>query len=76
MVYLGGPRKRSGGLGRRIYLHDPPPGYRPPRDRIPLKERQRRARQEWVLLRVATMVLVLAAAAFIVSILVIIGMHA
>jgi dihydrodipicolinate reductase len=55
MVYLGGPldprRRRSG-----IYLHDPPPGYHPPRPRLPLKDRQRQARQEWVLVRVATVV--------------------
>jgi hypothetical protein len=51
MAYLGGPigpRRRRG-----IYLHDPPPGYHPPRPRLSLKNRQRQARQEQVLMRVA-----------------------
>jgi hypothetical protein len=63
MVYLGGPRRRRGTQGRGLYLHDPPPGYRPPRLRIPMKERQRKARQDWVLMRVTTVVLVLTAIA-------------
>lgn len=42
------------------------PGYRPPRRRLPLKERQRKARQDWILLRVATVVLVLTTAAVLV----------
>jgi hypothetical protein len=63
MVWLGG---RRGSRTPPIKLHDPPPGYRPPRTTIPLKDRQRNARQDWVLMRVATVVLVLAAAAFIV----------
>lgn len=67
MVYLGGPldprRRRTG-----IYLHDPPPGYRPPRPRLPLKDQQRQARQEWVFMRAATVVLVLTAAAVLVII--------
>jgi hypothetical protein len=62
MVWLGGPRGK-GGRTRGIVLHDPPPGYHPPRPRIPLKERQREAREDWVLMRVATVVVVLAAAA-------------
>ena len=65
MVYLGGPispRRRT-----RIYLHDPPPGYHPPRPRLPLKDRQRQARQERVLMR-ATVVLVPTAAAVLVII--------
>jgi hypothetical protein len=74
MVYLGGPidprRRRRG-----IYLHDPPPGYRPPRPRLPLKDQQRQARQEWVLMRVATVVLVLTAAAVLVIISLIIATH-
>jgi hypothetical protein len=73
VVYLGGPagpRRRQG-----IYLHDPPPGYHPPRPRIPLKDQQRQARQEWVLLRVATVVLVLTAAAVLVIISLIIATH-
>jgi len=73
MVFLGGPvgpRRRRG-----IYLHDPPPGYRPPRPRLPLKDRQRQARQEWILMRVATVVLVLTAAAVLVIISLIIATH-
>jgi hypothetical protein len=72
MVWLSGPRR---GVGR-VKLHDPPPGYRPPRKpRIPLKEQQRKARRDWVIMRVATVVLVLAAAAFMVIISVIIATH-
>jgi hypothetical protein len=74
MVWLGGPRGR-GGRTRGIMLHDPPPGYRPPRARIPWKDRQREAREDWVLMRVATVVLVFAAAAFMVIMLVIIATH-
>jgi hypothetical protein len=70
MVYLGGPRRRRG-----IYLHDPPPGYRPPRPRIPLKERQREARQDWILMRVTTVILVLTATAVLVIISLIIATH-
>jgi hypothetical protein len=74
MVYLGGPidprRRRRG-----IYLHDPPPGYRPPRPRIALKDRQREAREDWILVRVLTVVLVLAAAAVLVIISLIIATH-
>src|SRR5215470_13941082 len=46
MVWLGGPGKWWGSSrARGIYLHDPPPGYHPPRPEIPLKDRQRQARQ-------------------------------
>jgi len=75
MVYLGGPRRRKGTRGRGLYLHDPPPGYRPPRLRIPLKERQREARQEWILMRVTTVVLVLLAVAVLVIISVMIATY-
>jgi hypothetical protein len=81
MVWLGGPRKgRLRGnqpdliRQRGIYLHDAPPGYRPPT--LPLKDRRRMARQDWVLMRVTTVVLILAAAAFLVIILVIIATRA
>ena len=75
MVWLGGPRGR-GGRTKGIVLHDPPPGYRPPRPRIPLKDRQRKALQDWVLMRVATVVLVLAAAAIaVIFVLMIAGYH-
>ena len=73
MAYLGGPigpRRRRG-----IYLHDPPPGYHPPRPRLPLKDRQRQARQERVLMRAATVVLVLTAAAVLVIVSLIIATH-
>jgi hypothetical protein len=76
MVWLGGPRTRRGTRGRGIYLHDPPPGYRPPRLRIPLKTRQRKAREDFILMRVTTVILVLTAAAFLVIILMIIATHA
>ena len=76
MVWLGGPRKWWDSTRTRgIYLHDPPPGYHPPRPGIPLKSRQRQARQEWVLMRAATIVLALAAAAFMVIIFLLIATH-
>jgi hypothetical protein len=73
MAYLGGPigpRRRRG-----IYLHDPPPGYHPPRPRLSLKDQQRKARQEQVLIRVASVVLVLTAAGVLVIISLIIATH-
>jgi hypothetical protein len=72
MVYLGGgsPRRRNG-----PYLHDPPPGYRPPRLRTTRKEQQRKARQDWVLMRVGTVILVPTAVALLVLILVMIVTH-
>jgi hypothetical protein len=74
MVYLGGPRRRRGGAGAKgIYLHDPPPGYHPPR--MPSKELLRKARQDWVLEHVATVVLVLAAGALMVMLLLYIATH-
>ena len=72
MVWISGRRV---GVGR-VKLHDPPPGYRPPHGpKIPLKEQQRRARRDWLIMRVATVVLVLAAAAFMVIIFVLIATH-
>jgi hypothetical protein len=72
MVWISGPRR---GVGR-VKLHDPPPGYHPPHGpRIPLKEQQRRARRDSVIIRVATLALVFAAAAFMVIIFVIIATH-
>jgi len=73
MVWIGGPRrdpKDRLGLGRRgLYLHDPPPGYHPPRPRTPFRERQRIARQDWILEHVLAVVLVLSAAVVLVIIL-------
>jgi hypothetical protein len=70
MAFLSGPRR---GVGR-VRLHDPPPGYRPPRERgLPAREQQRRMRRDWVIMRVATVVLVLAAVAFIVMIAVLVA---
>ena len=68
MVWLGGPRRPSRWSRRPggIYLHDPPPGYQPPKAKESLKDRQREAREDWILMRVATVVLALAAAAFLV----------
>jgi hypothetical protein len=40
-----------------------------------LKDRQRQARQDWVLMRVATVVLISAAVAFMVIMLLIIATH-
>ena len=68
MVYRGGPRGRKGTRSRGIYLNGPPPGYHPPRTRTPSPIRQRQARQEWLLLRVTTVVLVLLAVAMAVFI--------
>jgi len=71
MVYLNGPHR---GVSR-ARLHDPPPGYRPPRPRLPLKERRRKARRDYILMRVASVVLVLTAGAFVVIMLMIIAMN-
>jgi hypothetical protein len=56
-------------------LHDPPPDYLPPRARIPWKIRQREAREDWLLMRVTTVILVFAAAAFVVFMMVYIATH-
>jgi hypothetical protein len=68
MVYLGGPRGR-----RSIRLHDAPPGYRPPG--MARKDRQQVVRQDRILLRVATLILIPTAAAFLVLLVVIIATH-
>jgi hypothetical protein len=77
MVWLGGPRGWLPGntRSRGIYLHDPPPGYHPPRPEIPPRDRQRQARQDWVLMRVATVVLILVAVAFMVIMVALIATH-
>ncbi len=71
MVNLG-PRWRG---AFRPRLHNPPPGYRPPRPRIPLEERQRQARQNYILMRAATVILVPTAIALVVIIFLIIAAH-
>ena len=77
MVWLGGPRRPSRWSRRPggIYLHDPPPGYQPLKARESLKDRQREAREDWILMRVATVVLTLVVVAFVVIMLVIIARH-
>jgi hypothetical protein len=75
MVWIGGPRGRGGGRTKPLVLHDPPPGYRPPRRRLPLKERQRRARQDWILEHVLAVILVLSAGAVAVIIVLMIATH-
>jgi len=72
MVYLGGggPRRRRG-----LYLHDPPPGYRPPRLDMPFRARQRKARQEYVLMRVVTVAVIVLAAALAVFVSLIIAKY-
>jgi succinate dehydrogenase hydrophobic anchor subunit len=42
---------------------------------MPAKDRQRLARRDWILMRVATVVLILVAAAFMVIILMLIATH-
>jgi hypothetical protein len=59
MVWIGGPRGRGSGRTKPLMLHDPPPGYRPPRRRMPLKQRQRKARQDWILEHVLAVILTL-----------------
>ena len=68
MVWIGGPRGRRQGGVKSLVLHDPPPGYRRPRPRVPLRERQRKARQDWVLEHIFAVILIAAAAAVAVII--------
>jgi hypothetical protein len=75
MVWIGGPRGRGGGRTKPLMLHDPPPGYRPPRRRVPLKERQRIARREWILEHILAVVLILSAATVVVIISLMIATH-
>ena len=79
MVWIGGPRRDPGdrlGRGRRgLYLHDPPPGYHPPRPRIPMKDQQRKLRQDYVLMRIVTVVLILTTTAFLAMMLFFIAAH-
>jgi hypothetical protein len=71
MVWLNG---RSRGA-YRARLHDAPPGYHPPRPRIPLKERQRIARRDWILEHVLAVILILSATAVLVILLLMAAAH-
>ena len=75
MVWIGGPRGRGSGRTKPLTLHDPPPGYRPPRRKMPLEQRQRMARQDWILEHVLAVILVLAAIAVVVIIAVMVATH-
>ena len=77
MVWLGGPRRPSPWSRRPwgIYMHDPPPVYQPPKASESLKDRRREAREAWILMRVATVVLALVVVTFVVIMLVIIATH-
>ena len=61
MVWIGGPRRDPGdrlGRGRRgLYLHDPPPGYRPAAPRMSFKQQQRTMRRDWVLEHILVVIL-------------------
>lgn len=74
MVYLGGPRGRSP-RRRGLYLHDPPPGYRPPRNRMAKRDRQRMLRQDYILMRVTTVAAVAVVIALVTVFVVIIATH-
>jgi hypothetical protein len=69
MVWIGRPRRplRVGGA-KPLVLHDPPPGYHSPRTRMSLKERQRKARRDWVLEHILAVILIPSAAAVAVII--------
>jgi hypothetical protein len=69
MAYLGGPGRGV----RRPRLHDAPPGYRPPK--LPPEERRRQLRQDYILLRVATVCGVGLVAALVVVCLIGIATH-
>ena len=75
MVWIGGPRGRGAGRTKPLMLHDPPPGYRPPRRRVPLKERQRIMRRDWLLEHVLGVVLILSAGVVMVIIFLMVATH-
>ena len=69
MVWIGGPRRPLRADGAKpLVLHDPPPGYHPPGPRMSLKERQRKARQDWVLEHILAVILISSAVAVAVII--------
>lgn len=69
MAYLGGPGRGV----RRPRLHDAPPGYRPPQ--LPPEEQRRQLRQDYILLRVGTVLAAGLAAALVVICLIVIATH-
>lgn len=69
MVYLSGPGRGT----RRLRLHDAPPGYRPPQP--PPEERRRQLRQDYILLRVATVCAVGLVTALVAVVLIMIATH-
>ena len=69
MAYLGGPGRGV----RRPRLHDAPPGYRPPR--LSPGERRRQLRQDYILLRVGTVIAVGLVIALVVVGLIMIATH-
>jgi hypothetical protein len=71
MVFLNGP---SRGVSR-ARLHDAPPGYRPPRRRLPLPLRRKRARRDYVLMRVTSAILIPIVVALAVIIVLMIATH-
>jgi len=71
MVWLAGPSRGA----FRPRLHDAPPGYRPPRPRVSLQERQRRAREDQILTRVLIAILIPIALAVIAIIVVMVATH-
>jgi hypothetical protein len=65
MTWINGPD--GGGMWSKPNdLHDPPPGYHPPRMRQKVTPRQ--LRRAYILMRVATVVLILLVVAFMVII--------
>jgi hypothetical protein len=72
MVWLG-PQWRS---AFRPRLHDAPPGYRPPRPRIPLQERRRIERRDWILEHILVVILIpVAIAVAAIIVLMVAGYH-
>ncbi|TVZ05947.1 hypothetical protein EAS64_00265 [Trebonia kvetii] len=51
------------------------PGYRPPRQHLPVKDQQRNLRTDWILLRVATVVIVPVVIALVVIIALMVAAH-
>lgn len=72
MVWLGGPSRGA----FRPRLHDSPPGYRPPRRGMPLRERQRMARRDWIFEHILLVILIPSAVVIaVIIVLMIAGYH-